>query len=41
MNRLTKKAFMKRKINLRIKIKIKVLLFKKYWTITKILRQQI
>ena len=40
LNRLTKKAFMKRKINLSIKIKNNLLLFEKYWTIIKISRQQ-
>ena len=40
LNRLKKKAFMKRKTNLSIKIKNNLLLFEKYWTIIKISRQQ-
>ena len=36
LNRLTKKAFVKRNISLRIEIKIKTLLLKKYFTFTKL-----
>ena len=36
LNRLTKKAFVKRNISLRIEIKIKTLLLKKYFTFIKL-----